>query len=314
VLGPDGLGFVAVSVQKNNEKFVSLATGFQQKFPVSFFEIQVSDYSETALSSSSNLTLTLSTKLNTTTTTKEPVSDYSETENHENTTDQVKRILEATTILFGEPGVFTKGLHLESIYPEVALGWIKQGLNAKNLELCKRAGVVYNGLKSGEKPKSKFLYDGDDSLPLDFRVAIGHAQKTCDLCGDKFSSLDEFDAHWKICVVTPKEDPEHDVNLFDEFVKNPILDEKRADGRMSINDVWESLLNQLQLEMPRASFDTWARDTKPYSWVEDKKALQIAARNSYACDWLKERLTQTVERLLSNLVGEASSVEFVVVT
>ena len=31
---------------------------------------------------------------------------------------------------------------------------------------------------------------------------------------------------------------------------------------MNIDLAWQSVLGQLQMEMPRASFDTWVRDTQ----------------------------------------------------
>ena len=31
---------------------------------------------------------------------------------------------------------------------------------------------------------------------------------------------------------------------------------------MNVEQAWQSVLGQLQMEMPRASFDTWVRDTK----------------------------------------------------
>ena len=31
---------------------------------------------------------------------------------------------------------------------------------------------------------------------------------------------------------------------------------------MNVEQAWQSVLGQLQMEMPRASFDTWVRDTQ----------------------------------------------------
>ena len=63
---------------------------------------------------------------------------------------------------------------------------------------------------------------------------------------------------------------------------------------MNAEHAWQSVLGQLQMEMPRASFDTWVRDTKPVSC--DAGVMTVAVRNAYARDWLDSRLAPTVSR------------------
>ncbi|MGC8856741.1 MAG: chromosomal replication initiator protein DnaA [Anaerolineae bacterium] len=70
------------------------------------------------------------------------------------------------------------------------------------------------------------------------------------------------------------------------------------------------MLGQLQMDMPRASFDTWVRDTHPLSY--ENGVLTIAVRNAYARDWLESRLASTVSRLLIDILNTNVSVNFVV--
>jgi len=79
---------------------------------------------------------------------------------------------------------------------------------------------------------------------------------------------------------------------------------------MNAEQAWQSVLGQLQMEMPRASFDTWVRDTKPISYQEE--ILTIGVRNAYARDWLESRLASTVNRLLVGILNASVSVSFVV--
>ena len=65
---------------------------------------------------------------------------------------------------------------------------------------------------------------------------------------------------------------------------------------------WQSVLGQLQMEMPRASFDTWVRDTQVASF--DGKVLTVSVRNNYARDWLELRLTSTISRLLIGIMNQ----------
>jgi chromosomal replication initiator protein len=79
---------------------------------------------------------------------------------------------------------------------------------------------------------------------------------------------------------------------------------------MNVEQAWQSVLGQLQMDMPRASFDTWVRDTKPVSYQDG--TLVIGVRNAYARDWLENRLSNTVSRLLVDIMNASVSVNFVV--
>ena len=79
---------------------------------------------------------------------------------------------------------------------------------------------------------------------------------------------------------------------------------------MNVEQAWQSVLGQLQMEMPRASFDTWVRDTRPVSFQDG--TLTIGVRNAYARDWLESRLASTVSRLLVGIMNASVVVNFIV--
>ncbi len=79
---------------------------------------------------------------------------------------------------------------------------------------------------------------------------------------------------------------------------------------MNAEQAWQSVLGQLQMEMPRASYDTWVRDTRPVSYQNG--LLTIGVRNAYARDWLENRLVSTVNRLLGGILNGSVAVSFVV--
>lgn len=79
---------------------------------------------------------------------------------------------------------------------------------------------------------------------------------------------------------------------------------------MNAEQAWQLALGELQLEMPRASFDTWVRDTRPVSFQNG--TLIIGVRNAYARDWLENRLANTVNRLLGGILNGNIAVSFVV--
>ncbi len=64
------------------------------------------------------------------------------------------------------------------------------------------------------------------------------------------------------------------------------------------------------MEMPKASFDTWVRDTEALSYEDGR--FTIGVRNTYARDWLESRLASTVSRLLIGIMNRTVDVDFVV--
>ena len=79
---------------------------------------------------------------------------------------------------------------------------------------------------------------------------------------------------------------------------------------MDGQQAWQSALGQLQMEMPRASFDTWVRDSKIVSY--EKGTFTIGVRNAYARDWLESRLSNTATRLLMGIMNQDVDIQFVV--
>ena len=79
---------------------------------------------------------------------------------------------------------------------------------------------------------------------------------------------------------------------------------------MDAEQAWQSALGQLQMEMPKASFDTWVRDTRIASYLDG--LFTIGVSNAYARDWLESRLSSTVTRLLMGIMNRAIDVVFVV--
>jgi chromosomal replication initiator protein len=79
---------------------------------------------------------------------------------------------------------------------------------------------------------------------------------------------------------------------------------------MNAEQAWQSAVGQLQMEMSKASFDTWVRDTQVSAYADG--LFTIAVRNAYARDWLESRLSSTVKRLLMGMMNRAVEVAFVV--
>jgi chromosomal replication initiator protein len=79
---------------------------------------------------------------------------------------------------------------------------------------------------------------------------------------------------------------------------------------MKAQQAWQAALGQLQMEMPKAAFDTWVRNAEFISY-EDGSFI-IGVQNAYARDWLQNRLLSTVTRLLTGIMNRTVEVRFIV--
>jgi len=73
---------------------------------------------------------------------------------------------------------------------------------------------------------------------------------------------------------------------------------------------WQAALGQFQLDMPRATYDTWVRDTELLTY-EDGTYI-VGVRNAFARDWLEDRLLSTAKQVLAGITGRTVEVRFVV--
>lgn len=79
---------------------------------------------------------------------------------------------------------------------------------------------------------------------------------------------------------------------------------------MKAEQAWQAALGQLQMEMPKAAFDTWVRDAEYISYEDG--SFVIGVQNAYARDWLQSRLSSTVTRLLTGIMNRTVEVHFIV--
>jgi chromosomal replication initiator protein len=79
---------------------------------------------------------------------------------------------------------------------------------------------------------------------------------------------------------------------------------------MNAEAAWKATLGELELQMTKATFNTWLKDARLLG--TDNNDYIVGVRNDYARDWLENRLEDTIVRTLSTIVGDPISVRFVV--
>ena len=79
---------------------------------------------------------------------------------------------------------------------------------------------------------------------------------------------------------------------------------------MKPEKIWHAALGELQLQMTKATFDTWVKQT--YVLAYEDGTFVIGVQNGYAKDWLENRLHGTIQRTLTGILGRSVEVRFVV--
>lgn len=79
---------------------------------------------------------------------------------------------------------------------------------------------------------------------------------------------------------------------------------------MNATQAWQATLGQLQMEMTKPAYDTWVRSAELVSHQDD--TYTIGVPNAYARDWLESRLSTTIHRLLTGILGRPQAVNFIV--
>lgn len=79
---------------------------------------------------------------------------------------------------------------------------------------------------------------------------------------------------------------------------------------MEATKAWQAVVGQLQMEMPKATFDTWVKGAEFVAY-EDGDFI-VGAENAFTRDWLDSRLSSTISRLLSGMMGRSVQVSITV--
>ncbi|RPI88582.1 MAG: chromosomal replication initiator protein DnaA [Chloroflexi bacterium] len=79
---------------------------------------------------------------------------------------------------------------------------------------------------------------------------------------------------------------------------------------MKAEKAWQAALGQLEMEMPKAAFDTWVRNTELLAYEDG--SFTVGVRNAYARDWLDSRLSGKIIQILTNIMGRTCAARFIV--
>ena len=80
----------------------------------------------------------------------------------------------------------------------------------------------------------------------------------------------------------------------------------------SPEELWQLTLDELRLQMTRATFDQWLLGSVVLPEASTTLSLTVAVRNRYAQDWLANRLHNVIVRALAAVAGYRVQLRYIV--
>jgi chromosomal replication initiator protein len=78
----------------------------------------------------------------------------------------------------------------------------------------------------------------------------------------------------------------------------------------NLQKIWQAALGELELQMTRATYNTWIRPVSAVSYDHD--TFVLGTPNGYIKDWLENRLYAPIQRTLSGILGRDITVQIIV--
>ena len=163
------------------------------------------------------------------------------------------------------------GLDIDPLWVGAWQLWVK---HPHRRSLSNPVGNIIRKLESGERPPCEFLRAAEEEIRL--RQWTQQQEQA-----DKAEDREEQD----------RLDPEDD--------------DLSAEARR----IWTRSLEELKLQMTRATFDTWLRGSKVVEAGDG--CLTIAVRHVHAVDWLQNRLLPVIERTVARHADGEVKITFV---
>ena len=70
---------------------------------------------------------------------------------------------------------------------------------------------------------------------------------------------------------------------------------------MDKQQIWATVLGELELSLSKANFTTWFKNTSVLDY--DTKKVTIAVPNTFTKDWLKKKYEANILEALKNVIG-----------
>ena len=87
-----------------------------------------------------------------------------------------------------------------------------------------------------------------------------------------------------------------------------LADDKVHEDSLTHAELWGRVLQELRMQMTRATFDTWLGGSQIVRMGKDE--ITVRVRDAYAVEWLRARWLGTVERTVAGMLGRTVALRF----
>ena len=81
---------------------------------------------------------------------------------------------------------------------------------------------------------------------------------------------------------------------------------------LSTKEAWRAVLGELELQLPRPTFETWLKQTEGISSNDTSFVVEVPT--PFAVAWLERRMYQTIQRTVERVTQRPLEVQFQVKT
>ena len=79
---------------------------------------------------------------------------------------------------------------------------------------------------------------------------------------------------------------------------------------MSLKDLWQTILGEIELNISRANFITWFRNTKIHS--KNSGLVTIGVPNTFTKEWLENKYNKLILKALRNNSPDIKEIKFII--
>ena len=78
--------------------------------------------------------------------------------------------------------------------------------------------------------------------------------------------------------------------------------------RANYTEVWRAVLGELQLQLPRPTFETWLKQTEGISC--DGRSFVVEVPTPFAVAWLERRMYQSIQKTVEKITQQPLDIQF----
>ena len=88
--------------------------------------------------------------------------------------------------------------------------------------------------------------------------------------------------------------------MFDFLKEGIFLNENQI---KKAQNIWQAVLGKVEMKIPKASFETWLKDTSGIFYDEEHSTIDIKVNSSFTAQYLQERMNENLGKIWAKSKG-----------